>query len=281
MTHYATLGVAENANADDIKKAYRRLASQHHPDKGGDTKKFQEIQTAYDTISDNEKRQQYDMQRSGRGPQQFHFHQGDVNNADISELFRNFGFGGADPFTPFRQQQQQRRNKDLRVEVAIPLVSTLEEQTKVISVLTTTGSRETVEVKIPKGITNGTNIKYANLGDNLFNTIPRGDLYVQINVHNAENFFVNNIDLYTSISVNCLLAITGGVTTITGIDDKSFILTIPQGTQPGTKFRIAQQGLYQLNSNIRGNLFVEMNVTIPQNLNTDQLQIVKSILNPQ
>lgn len=278
MTHYATLGVAEDANTDDIKKAYRKLASQHHPDKGGDTKKFQEIQTAYDTLSDQGKRQQYDQERSGRVHQQFHFHHGDVNHPDINELFRNFGFGGADPF---RQQQQQRRNKDLRVEVAIPLVSTLEEQTKVISVLTTTGSRETVEVKIPKGITNGTNIKYANLGDNLFNTIPRGDLYVQINVHNAENFFVNNIDLYTTISVNCLLAITGGVTTITGIDDKSFILTIPQGTQPGTKFRIAQQGLYQLNSNIRGNLFVEMNVTIPQNLNTDQLQIVKSILNPQ
>jgi DnaJ-class molecular chaperone len=282
MTHYETIGVTESATPDEIKKAYRKLASQHHPDRGGDTTIFQNIQSAYDIISDPNKRQQYDLERSGHGKQQFHWHNfGNGVPADINSIFQQFGFGG-DPFNHIKQQQQQsqRRNKDLQVEISIPLVSTLEEQTKVISVLTTTGSRETVEVKIPKGITNGINIKYNNLGDNLFNTIPRGDLYVRINVHNAENFIVNNLDLYTKVSVNCLLAIAGGITTVTGIDDKSFILTIPQGTQPGSKFRIAQQGLYQLNSNIRGNLVVEMNVTVPQDLTSDQLQIVKSILNP-
>ena len=193
MTHYATLGVAEDANTDDIKKAYRKLASQHHPDKGGDTKKFQEIQTAYDTLSDQGKRQQYDLERSGRGQQNIHW-QNFSNEVppDIQNIFQQFGFGG-DPFAQFRQQRQ-KRNKDLRVDLMVPLSTTLEEQTKVISVLTTTGSRETVEVKIPRGITNGTSIKYSNLGDNLFNTLPRGDLYVQINVHNAENFVVNNLD---------------------------------------------------------------------------------------
>jgi curved DNA-binding protein len=277
MTHYATLGVAEDANTDDIKKAYRKLASQHHPDKGGDTKKFQEIQTAYDTLSDQGKRQQYDLERSGRGQQNIHW-QNFSNEVppDIQNIFQQFGFGG-DPFAQFRQQRQ-KRNKDLRVDLMVPLATTLEEQTKVISVLTTTGSRETVEVKIPRGITNGTSIKYSNLGDNLFNTLPRGDLYVQINVHNAENFVVNNLDLYTRVNVNCLLAIVGGAVNVLGIDSKSFLLTIPPGTQHGTKFRITNQGLYQLNSDQRGNLFVEMHVTIPQDLSPDQLQIVKSIL---
>lgn len=277
MTHYATLGVAEDANTDDIKKAYRKLASQHHPDKGGDTKKFQEIQTAYDTLSDQGKRQQYDLERSGRGQQNIHW-QNFSNEVppDIQNIFQQFGFGG-DPFAQFRQQRQ-KRNKDLRVDLMVPLSTTLEEQTKVISVLTTTGSRETVEVKIPRGITNGTSIKYSNLGDNLFNTLPRGDLYVQINVHNAENFVVNNLDLYTRVNVNCLLAIVGGAVNVLGIDSKSFLLTIPPGTQHGTKFRITNQGLYQLNSDQRGNLFAEMHVTIPQDLSPDQLQIVKSIL---
>jgi molecular chaperone DnaJ len=138
-----------------------------------------------------------------------------------------------------------------------------------------------VEVKIPRGVTSGTNIKYSGLGDNLFNTIPRGDLYVQINVHNADNFIINGIDLYTVIHVNCLLATVGGKVTVTGLDDKKFELTLPAGTQPGMKFRLAEQGLYLLNSPQRGDLYVELAVTIPQNLSTEEVELIKSILNTQ
>jgi curved DNA-binding protein len=279
-THYETLGVGENFSADELKKAYRRLASQHHPDKGGDTKQFQTIQTAYDTLSDPNRRRQYDMERQGGGTDgiQFQWHSHNGGHPNIDEIFRSFGFGNGDPFSQFRQQQpHQRRNKDLRIEIAIPLVTTLEDQRKVVSVQTTNGHRDTVEVHIPKGITNGTTIRYTDLGDNLFATIPRGDLYVQINVHNADNFIVTGIDLHTKVSVNCLTAITGGTTVVNSLDDKQFVLTIPPGTQPNTKFRIANQGLYQLNSNNRGHLYVEMMVTVPQNLPEDQLQILKSI----
>ena len=280
MTYYETLGVPETATADEIKRAYRKLASQHHPDKGGDTKKFQEIQTAYDTLGDDGKRRQYDMQQNGVGGQQFHFHTGGMNNPDISEIFRSFGFGGANPFE-FHQRPQQRRNKDLRIEIPVPLVTTLEEQTKTVQVKTTNGENTTVEVKIPRGITNGTSIRYSGLGDNLFNTIPRGDLYVQINVHNADNFVVNGVDLYTTISVNCLLATIGGKVTVDGLDGKIFELTLPAGAQPGMKFRLAEQGLYIMNSSQRGNLYVELAITVPQNLLQEQLDLVRSILNTQ
>ena len=174
---------------------------------------------------------------------------------------------------------RQRRNKDLRIDINIDLKDTLQDQTKTVSVLTTNGSRETVEVNIPRGITSSTNIRYSGLGDNLFNTIPRGDLYVQINVNNDNNFNVIGIDLYTKISVNCLLAIVGGTAMVTGLDNTQFVITIPKGTQPNTKFRIPNQGLYQLNSNNRGHLYVEMAVTIPQDLTEEQLQIVKSLTN--
>lgn len=279
MTYYEILGVAKEATADEIKRAYRKLASQHHPDKGGDKTKFQEIQAAYDTLSDNNRRQQYDMQLNGFGGGpgvQFHWNSGGMNHPDIDAIFRNFGFGHGDPFGPFRQHQ--RRNKDLRVEIPLPMVTTLEEQTKTISVQTTNGHRETVEVRIPRGVTNGTQIKYSGLGDNLFNTIPRGDLYVQFQVVPAEGFVINGVDLYTKISINCLLAIAGGQTTITTIDDKIFELSIPAGTQPGTKFRFPAQGLYQLNSSIRGDLYVEVALTVPQNLSDNQLEIVRSLI---
>jgi curved DNA-binding protein len=282
-THYETLGVGENFTADELKKAYRRLASQHHPDKGGDTKRFQEIQTAYDTLSDPNRRQQYDMQRQGGGPGgvRFHWHTNDGNMPnDIGEIFRNFGFGGGDPFGQFRQQQP-KRNKDLRIELPVTLASTLEEQRKTISVQTSNGHRETVEVNIPRGISNGNNIRYSGLGDNLFNTIPRGDLYVQISVLNDNNFAINGIDLYTKTSVNCFVATVGGKTNITTLDGKMYELTIPPGAQPGIKFRLSGQGLYEINSSRRGDLFVELGVTVPQNLSPEQLETVRSLINKQ
>jgi DnaJ-class molecular chaperone len=280
MSYYDILGVAKNATPEDIKRAYRSLANKHHPDKGGDTLKFQEVQTAYDTLSDSGKRQQYDMQQNGMGHgyREFHFHGGMGGHPDLNAIFQQFGFGFAgDPFG--RQQQQQRRNKDLRVEIPIPLVTTLEDQTKIISVQTTNGHRETVEVRIPRGVTNGTSIKYPGLGDNLFNTIPRGDLYVQFAVHPAEGFAVNGLDLHTQVRVNCLQAITGGSVNVVGLDGKTFSFNIVPGTQPGAKFRLPQQGLYQMDSIVRGDLYAEVVITVPQNFTDEQLETLRSLIN--
>lgn len=278
MTYYDILGVTEKATAEEIKRAYRKLASQHHPDKGGDKARFQEIQSAYDTLSDNSRRQQYDMQRNGSGGREFRFHTGGMGHPDIDAIFRNFGFGG-DPFGGFRQQQ--RRNKDLRIQIPVPLVATLEEQKKTISVTTTNGEQSTVEVTIPRGVTNGTTVRYTGLGDNLFNTIPRGDLYVHFDVHGHENFLVNGVDLYTPISVNCLQAIVGGSIIVEGLDQKQFELSVPVGTQPNTRFRIPNQGLYQMNSEARGHLYAEVVLTVPKDLTEEQLEIIRSLTNTQ
>jgi len=273
MTHYDTLGVTEKATPDEIKKAYRRLASQHHPDKGGDTKKFQEIQTAYDIISDANRRQQYDMNRHvGTGNANFQW-----NTGNIDEIFKNFGFGGGDPFGQFRHPQQ-RRNKDLQIDIAVPLVTTLDDQSRLVSVATSNGSRETLEVKIPRGINTGTSIKYSGLGDNLFNTLPRGDLYVRFTVAPAENFVVQGIDLYTEVVVNSLVAIVGGEATIKGLNGSEFIIKIPEGTQPGIKFRIPGQGLYQLNSIHRGNLYAEVALVTPI-VTPESAETIRSFIN--
>ena len=88
--HYSTLGVAKTATQDEIKKAYRKLASQHHPDKGGDTKKFQDIQTAYETLGDEQKRSQYDSPQ----PQGVHFEFGGPGGFDLGSIFNMFGARG-------------------------------------------------------------------------------------------------------------------------------------------------------------------------------------------
>jgi DnaJ-class molecular chaperone len=281
--HYQTLGVAENASQEEIKRAYRRLASQHHPDKGGDTSTFQRIQAAYDNIGDENKRAQYDNERNNPGGFRF-----TVNGQDMSgmppgmdEIFRNFNFnfnpghGGGDPFAAFRQP---RKNKDIRVEVPISLASTLEQQSKTVSVQTTNGQRQTVEVQIPRGVHSGSTIKYSGLGDNFFESLPRGDLYVVLVVEPQSEYIVDGLDLIKPVDINCLHAIIGTTITIRGIDGKEFEVTIPAGTQPNTRLRIYQQGLYAINQNHRGNLLLVINITVPINLNPEQLKTIQSLI---
>lgn len=278
MDAYQTLGVARNASDEEIKRAYRKLAGKHHPDKGGDTVKFQEIQTAYDTLSDPVKRQQHDNpnpfhnhfdQDSG-----FEFHFTSGGPQDIFNQFFQQGFGGS----PFGQPhgRQARRNKDLRVQLAINLTDTLNEQTKTISVQTTKGDRFTVDVKIPRGVSNGTTIKYAQMGDNMFETLTRGDLYVIVNILPQETYEVYGVDLVTNLDINSIQAMLGIDKEITAIDGKKFSIKIPAGCQYGTKFRLQGQGLYRMNTPQRGDLIVNVIVNTPV-LTEQQLELLKNL----
>ena len=268
---YETLGVPKGASEDEIKKAYRKLAAKHHPDRGGDTAKFQEIQTAYDTLSDPQKRQQHDNPRShfdtGNGFE-FHFNSGPE---DIFQQFFSQGFG----HNPFGQRQA-RKNKDLRISLTVSLASTLESQTKTVSVQTTKGDRFNVEVNIPRGVGNGTTIKYSGMGDNMFETLTRGDLYVIINLIPEEGFEVHGINIFTNITIDSIDAMTGIDKEVIGLDGKTWAVKIPAGCQPNSKFALQGQGLYQMNSNVRGDLVVNVSIVTPS-LSEEQLNILKTL----
>ena len=276
---YETLGVPKGASDEEIKKAYRRLASAHHPDKGGDTARFQEIQSAYDTLSDPQKRQQHDNPNpfAGHHGHQGGFHEFHFGGGDPNDIFAQF-FGGASPFgghNPF-QQRQPRRNKDLRVQLNISLASTLEQQRKTISVQTTKGDRYNVDVDIPRGVSNGTTIKYTQMGDNMFDTLTRGDLYVIVNVENDIRYQVNGINLIKRIQVDAIDAMLGTDAIVRGLDGRDFAVKIPQGCQNDMKFGLQGQGLYQMNTNVRGDLVVVVEVTVPV-LNEAQLTALRNI----
>jgi DnaJ-class molecular chaperone len=262
--YYDILGVAATASPDEIKKAYRKLASQHHPDRaGGDTEKFQEIQAAYDVLSSPEKRQRHDLERSGMGnpgPGSFGFQ-------DLGDFFRQ----------AFHQHQQPRRNRDLRIRIALDLAETLVETEKTVSVKTTRNTRDTVLVKLPAGITANSIVKYPGLGDNFFESLPRGDLYVYIDLRPHENFSVHGADLETQISIGCFDAILGTEKIITALDGIRLSVKIPSGTQPGTALLLKNQGLVIHNTEQRGNLKIRVQVQIPELLSESQLEIIKQL----
>lgn len=288
MTYYDTLGVSESASSEEIKKAYRKLANQHHPDKGGDTTKFQQIQSAYETLSDNNRRAQYDAERHGMGGFRFNVNGQDFGAGvppEMEDMLRNFGFSFGQGFAshgdPFHAFRQQRRNKDIQVGISVSLASTLDAQEKTISVQSTNGERYSVNVQIPRGVRPNSVIKFPNLGDNFFGSLPRGDLYVRIQVEGDPRFLVDNVDLILIKEIDCISAIVGTTIVIEGLDGKKFDLQIPAGTQPNSKFRISGQGLYVMNQSNRGNLIVQLGVYIPTNLSSNQLNSLKSIFNIQ
>jgi len=283
MTHYDTLGVSENVSSDEIKKAYRKLANQHHPDKGGDTNRFQQIQAAYDAIGDEQKRAQYDAERRSSG---FRFTVNGQNVGagvpqEMEEMLRNFGFAFGQGFAghgdPFAHVRQPRKNKDIQIEIVVNLASTLEDQTKIINVKTTIGDNYPVEVKIPRGVRPSSTIKYSNLGDDFFSSLPRGDLYVKIQIEANTEFGMDNLDLHKNIEIDCVSAMIGCTRAIKGLDGKVFDVNIPAGTQPGTRFRLASQGLYAMNQNVRGSLILNVKISVPVNLTDDQQQTLRNL----
>ena len=276
---YETLGVPKGASDEEIKRAYRKLAGQHHPDKGGDTARFQEIQSAYETLSDPQKRAEHDNPNpfghgfhGHPGGSHFEFHFGGGGPEDLFQQFFNQGFGG----NPFARQHQSRRNKDLRVQLNVSLASTLEQQKKSISVQTTKGDRYNVDVDIPRGVNNGTTIKYTQMGDNMFDTLTRGDLYVIINVENDNRYELHGINLLTHLDIDSIDAMLGTEMTVPGIDGREFKVKIPQGCQHDTKFGLQGQGLFDMNSPHRGDLIVNVRVKTAQ-LNEAQLNILRNI----
>jgi curved DNA-binding protein len=273
MSYYDTLGISKTASPEEIKKAYRKMASQYHPDKGGDTAKFQQIEEAYRILSDPDKRSEYDNPAQQMGPNNFHF---DFGGGNINDIFAQFGFGTGHPFG---RQPQPRRNPDLRTSINIGLQESLIDQLKILSLRGANSERQTVDIKIPRGITSGTVIKYPGLGDSMFPNLPRGDLLVTVNVLENPNYQVSGLDLITNLTIDCFQAILGSEQTVVGLDGKIFLIKTPAGCQQNLKLKISGEGLWGFQNDIKGHLFVKINITIPTNLSESQLNLIQTIVN--
>jgi DnaJ-class molecular chaperone len=245
--YYAALGVPKTATSDEIKRAFRKLASQHHPDKGGDTQKFQAIQQAYATLSDEQKRAEYDNPRpqfSG-----FHGHPGGVN---INDIFGQM-FG-----QQFGQQHQHPRRSHVRMTLWISLLDVATGGRRTVSLGTQSGV-SAVEIEIPLGIADEDNVQYEGIG-------PGGsDLVVQFKVTPDRKWQRDGLNLAQEVRIDIWNLILGGDLTIDTLTGKTLSTRVPARTQPGTVLRLKSQGLRDRAGQI-GDIMIRVQAQIPENI---------------
>lgn len=244
--YYVILGIPRTASPDEIKQAYRKLASKHHPDRGGDTVRFQEIQEAYSVLSDPVKKQQYDHPEMNT-----HAGVGMPAGFDFDHIFSMFGtrFTHLDP----------HRSVTTRLQLWISLQDVASGGRRQISVTSSRGSQN-IEIEIPVGINDGESVRYAN-------SAPSGsDLIVTFRVRPCAEFVRNGSDLTmvkTLMIWDLILGCSLDVQTVTGAQLQ---IQVPENTQPGTVMRIKSHGLKNSkNSNI-GDLFVKLEAKLPNTI---------------
>jgi curved DNA-binding protein len=285
------LGVKRDASDKDIKKAFRRLAKQYHPDANPDNPnaeaKFKEINAAYEVLGDPEKRAQYDrfghLYPGGQPPPpQWRttrdFDSSDFNDGGFGDIFESLfsnlrgagtrPAGGRGPFGGTLRADGQ----DIEQSVTISLREAYEGATRLIM----KGSR-TLKATIPPGISTGKKVRLPGEGEAGTGGGKNGDLYLVVTVQPDAQFEREGDNLLTEVRVDMFTALLGGemeVPTMT----RPVKLKIPPGTQSGRRFRLSGKGMPILNKKDQyGDLFARVLITIPESLTPEQRKLVEQL----
>lgn len=258
MDYYKILGLNKNASQDDIKKSYRTLAMKHHPDRGGDSKTFQEINEAYKILGDPQKRAAYDNPSprfDGFGP--------GSENINLSDLFAHVfnqrGFGFNDSFS-------QNRKPVYRARISISLLEAYNCETKVLKLTTETGQK-VVSIDIPRGVQSGSQIRYDNV-------IEGTTLLIEFLVTPDLKFDRKGNDLYCNIPLSVLDLISGTKVKFVAINGKTLEVDIPPLTQPNSQLKITGHGMPMANGNY-GNQILLIKPFIPDSIDRELLDAIR------
>ncbi|MEN4012164.1 MAG: J domain-containing protein [Bellilinea sp.] len=300
--YYKILGVSKSASEEEVKKAYRKLAMKHHPDRNRGDKsaeeRFKEINEAYEVLRDPQKRARYDQlgesyhqwQQMGGQPGNFNWEQwfsGTPRGArstqvDMGDLFGGMGgfsdffsaiFGGmgADAMRQSPSARRARQPQHLQHPVQITLEEAYRGTTRFLQV-----DNRRIEGKIPPGAQTDTRIRLSGGGP----VAPDGrksDLYLVIEVLPDARYERKGNDLYSEVNIDLYTAVLGGQTRVTTLSGE-VMLTIPPGTQAGQKIRLAGRGMPQLRSpHTFGDLYVSVKVQIPRQLSERQRELFEQL----
>ena len=297
--YYKILGVDKTASQSEIKKTYRRLARQVHPDVNPGDKaaeaRFKEINEAHEVLGDAEKRKKYDelganwqqWQNTGGDPRGFDWSQwfaggqpntgrGHVeygNLEDIlgqgggfSDFFRNV-FGGT-AGTSYSQRPKSRRGQDLEYVVEITLEEAFQGTKRILQM---DGQR--LEVSIPLGVDTGSRVRVAGKGVPGPGGGPSGNLYLRVSVLPHSTFERKGDDLYCEVPIDLYAAVLGGEVAVPSFKGQ-VMLSIPPETQSGKRFRLKGLGMPKLqDQNTRGDLYAEVRVVVPKGLTRQEKEL--------
>lgn len=293
--YYKILGVSRNADQKEIKKVYRKLARQYHPDVNpGNTaaqERFKEINEAYEVLSDPEKRAKYDRlgadwkryQQAG-GPGGFDWSQyttgypggarveyGDIG--DFSDFFESiFGGAGGPSTRSARTRTAPQRGRDLEHPVDVTLREAYSGTTRQLTM-----NGDVFEVTIPAGVKTGSKVRYSGRGQAGIGGGLTGDLYLVVNVLDDPLFERKGDDLYVEVPVDLYTAVLGGevrVPTLTG----DVMLQVPPGTTGARRFRLRGKGMPLLkNSSERGDLYAVAQIEVPRNLSDRERELFEQL----
>lgn len=246
MDLYKILEVDRNASVDEIKSAYRKLASKYHPDRGGDTRKFQEIQGAYDTLSDPQKRAAYDQPH----PEFMSFH---ATGNPFHDIFNQF------------MHANQHRQRIYTITVFVTLEQIATGSTENVQINGPQGSK-LIQIKIPPNIEDGSQVRYENI-------LPDGLLQVLFRIYQHPVFKRQGMDLYTTHEINIFELITGTSLIIKDIYGQQIDVNVPPMTKPGAKLRIPNRGLGK-----QGDHYILIEGKLPDKISPETLSQIRKEL---
>ena len=329
--YYEILEVEKTASESEIKKSYRKLSKKHHPDVGGNEDKFKEIAEAYETLSDTQKKTNYD--RYGHAGKNMGGGNPFDNGFNMSDFMNNFNGG--------QGRGRQKRGSDISFNIKITLEEVFNGITKkfkynrtsackdcngeggtdkevcgtcngrgfnIVQQVTPMGNfqaqqicsrcqgegrvvknvcktcngagvsykEETVSVELPRGISENERLKYTGMGNAVKGGIP-GSLIIKVSLLKHNNFEINGNDLKYNLKLSYPQLILGDKVKVPTIEGGEIMVDIPKYSIPGDNLRINKKGLYKLNTDIRGNMIIVLDIEIPNNIEGEELELIKKL----
>lgn len=277
---YAALGVGREASQDEIKRAYRKLAKELHPDLNPDkpdvAERFKNVTAAYDLLSDPEKRARYDrgeIDASGQERPQYRYYrdfaedpaggrfytrEGFADEAELHDFFADL-FSGAGAGGRQREFRMRARGADVSYTLPVDFLDAAKGAKKRVAV----GDRHTLDLTIPAGVRDRQTLRLKGQGMPGFGGGPPGDAYVEVHIQPHAWFERKDNDVHLKLPVSLAEAVLGGKVEVPTIDGP-VSMTVPKGSNSGSVLRLRGRGIVDPKTGQRGDQYVRLEVVLPE-----------------